>query len=191
VQYTKALRMCLETLRGDPGKFYGPANNLPLGAGLILRDCVLALPDIESIRYQTATGLAVILTHECDIDQSNNRNFNDLILVCPIIPLDDFCLECENEDGTGSWGGILPEIVKNNVYRAMYLPPVTQAFNCPEMVGGGIIYLNHISSCRVNWISNLSQQAICSLSAPGLLALDTKIQNHLLRPKAASLSFSR
>jgi hypothetical protein len=152
---------------------------------------VLAVPETTQARYRTAVGIALILTHECDIDQSNERFFNDLVLVCPVISLDDFCEECEQEQGVGSWGGILAQIAGDNLYRAMYLPPLQHATACPQMEGGGIVYLNHISPCRVTWISDPQAQAICSLSATGLRALDFKVQNHLLREKAAPLWFSR
>ena len=72
----------------------------------------------------------------------------------------------------------------------MYMPPLHNAQICPEMEGGGIIYLNHISSCAVRWISN-PPQAVCSLTSEGLRAFDAKLYNHLLRPKAAQLLFNR
>jgi hypothetical protein len=178
-------------MRTDPSRFYGPASGLPLGAGLLIRDCAIARPHSTEVRYETGLGLALILTHECDIDDNNERYFNDLILVCPIIPLDNFCRACEHEEGAGSWGGILPKIACDNVYRAMYLPPLRDLDHCPEMEGGGIIYLNHLSSCRVEWIADPSSKSICSLSALGLRAFDAKLQNHMFRPKAFDLWFTR
>ena len=191
MRYRSALELCIRNLRNDPARFYGPAAGLPLGAGILLRECLLALPHATELRFETGVGLALVLTHECDIDQTNERYFNDKLLVCPIIPLDVFCAECEDEDGTGSWGGILREIVRDTVYRVMYLPPVPGSAACPEMEAGGIVCLNHLSPCRVEWITNLSEQAVCSLSALGLRAFDIKLTNHLFREKATSLWFSR
>jgi len=185
MQYRNARDLCLKHFPSDPARFYGPAAGLPLGAGILLRDCVVAVPHETEVRYETGVGPALILTHECDIDPSNDRHFNDLLLVCPIIPLDDFCVEYEQEGGAGSWGGILQAIAGNIVHRAMYLPPF------PEMEGGGIIYLNNVSSCRVAWITDLSDQAICSLSARGLQMFDFKLTNHLFREKAVPLLFGR
>jgi len=187
VQYPNALEFCLKHFESDPGRFYGPAAKLPLGAGVLVRDCVIAMPDLEETRFQTGVGLALVLTHECDIDQHNERFFNDLLLVCPIIQLDHFCAECEEDAGTGAWGGILPAIARDDVFRAMYLPPPPSQWSCPEMEGGGIIYLNHISPCRVQWLSDLGQHAICSLSARGLYSFDIKLKNHLFREKATDL----
>jgi hypothetical protein len=152
VHYNNALALCLKYFRADPSRFYGPAQSLPIGAGMVLRDCVIALPHPTETRLETGLGLGLVLTHECDIDQDNDRYFNELLLICPIIPLDIFCARCEREEGTGAWGGILPEIASQNVHRAMYLPPVHSARVCPELEGGGIVYLNHISSCAVSWI---------------------------------------
>jgi hypothetical protein len=194
VRYPTARDLCLKTLAGigrQPGRFYGPAAGLPLGAGILLRECVMASPHEEEVRFETGVGLGLVLTHECDIDPNNDRFFNDLFLVCPIIPLDEFCEECEENGGTGAWGGILTQIVRDIVFRAVYLPPLTNPALCPEMEGGGIIYLNHVSSSRVAWVENPSGQAVCSLSAEGLRLFDAKLQNHILRPKDAALWFER
>jgi hypothetical protein len=158
---------------------------------MLFRDCILAMPHTTEVRFETGVGLALVLTHECDIDQNNERHFNDLVLACPIIRLDCFCEECEQDGGPGAWGGILQQIASDNVYRAMYLPPLRNPTICPEMEGGGIIYLNHISPCREQWLCKASGQAICSLSAIGLRAFDFKLTNHLFREKMAALWFSR
>ena len=135
-------------MRTDYTRFYGPAEGLPVGAGLLLRGCIIAVPHPVDTRFETGVGLGLVLTHECDIDQNNERSFNDLLLVCPIIPLDTFCARWEEEEGAGSWGGILPEIASENVHRAMYLPPAQNAHTCPEMESGGIIYLkSYIVMC--------------------------------------------
>lgn len=191
MRYPKALRLCLENVRPDPARFYGPPDGLPLGAGVILRDCVMAFPHLSETRFETAVGLALVLTHECDVDQANERHFNGLLLVCPIIPLDNFCEELEEQEGAGAWGGILEQIARDSVYRAMYIPPVRNFGECPELEGGGILYLNHISSVRVEWIKDPGGQAICSLSAIGLRAFDFKLRGHLLREKATQLWFYR
>lgn len=189
--YPQAKELCIKNRRIDSGRFYQPASGLPLGTGLLIPDCVLSLPHQSERRFETGLGVAIVLTHECDIDQKNERHFNDLFLVSPVIFLDDFCEEMEHESGTGAWGGILPAIANDEVYRALYLPPVPDYAQCPQLEGGGIVYLNHISPCRIQWVQDLSQQAICSLSATGLRAFDATLQNHMFREKAASLWFAR
>lgn len=189
--HERALGICLKELPTDPARFYGPAAGLPLGAGLILRDCPVAHPDINKLRYETGLSVALVLTHECDVDQSNERVFNDLILVCPIIPLFDFCEEYESELGVGSWGGLLPHLARGDVFRAMYIPPPRPELSCPELEGGGILYFNHISACRVSWLNDLPSKMICSLSERGLRMLDLKLKTHLFREKPTALSFGR
>ncbi len=191
MQYQNALQVCLKSLRADPARFYGPSADLPLGSGVLVRDCAMAMPHPVEMKFDTGVGLALVLTHECDIDQNNERFFNDLLLVCPIILLDHFCAECEEDGGTGAWGGILPAIARDDVYRAMYLPPLPTQWSCPEMEGGGILYLNHISTSCVRWFSDVRHQQICSLSARGLQAFDIKLKNHLFREKANELWFTR
>jgi hypothetical protein len=191
VRYQTAVNLCLTHIQTDPWRFYGTAVGMPLGAGLLIRDCVLAHPDPQVVEYRTIQGPALVLTHECDVDPANERYFNDMFLVCPIMPLDEFCEGIESQDGVGAWGGILREVAADKVYRAMYLPPVPAMFHCPEMEGGGVIYLNHISASRVEWVRDLAGQAMCSLSAPALRFLDIKMHNHLIREKATALWFSR
>ena len=43
-----------------------------------------------------------------------------------------------------------------------------------------LLYLNHISSSRVEWFTNIAQQAICSLSAHGLRAFNLKFAKSLV-----------
>jgi hypothetical protein len=162
-----------------------------MGAGMIIRDCPYALPSLEELRFETALGLALVITHECDLDDANVRQFNDAMLVCPIVLLADYCVEAETELGMGGWGGILPLIAADRVFRVMYLPPMPKYMNCPEMEFGGIVYLNDMSSCPLAWLSRTGSRPMGSLSSIGLRAFDYKLQNHLFREKAASLWFHR
>ena len=187
MRFPQALEICLRKVRPEPGRFYGPADDLPLGSGLILKDCPLALTHPSEMRFQTALGLALVLTHECDADTRNDRYFNDHVLVCPIIPLDDFCAAYEDHLGPRSWAVFLDNLAAGHVFRAMYLPPPNKPLFTEELESGGIIYLNTISSCRVSWLENLDKHAICSLSEPAHWALDFKIRNHFLREKPTRL----
>lgn len=178
-------------MKADASRFYQPSRDLPIGAGVILKNCPFALPSEEGVRYETAIGLALVMTHECDLDEANNRQFNDAMLVCPITLLEDYCIEAEAELGVGGWGGILPYIASDQVFRVMYLPPMPPHLGCPEMRFGGIVYLNDMSSCPLAWLAETDGHAAGSLSHIGLRAFDYKLQNHLFREKAASLWFYR
>ena len=193
MRFPRAYELCVENAKAkrDFGRFYGPATGLPLGSGLLISDCVLAFANESEKRYQTGTGPALILTHECDIDQANARHFNDLFLAFPIISLDDFCDEFETEHGPESWAAFLPALVKDDVVRAMWIPPVPDSSKCPELQGGGVIYLNQLSHSRVEWVTDIEKQAICTLSSFGLRYFDAKIGNLWNREKAVPLPLFR
>ena len=178
-------------MRMDPSNFYSPADGLPIGVGIILRDCPIPMQDDLTKKFLTALGPVLMLTHECDIDQDNDRGFNEHALVIPILPLDIWVDQMDVEQGVGSWGGILPKIAANEVFRALYLPPAPGFINVPELKFGGLLNLNTISSTPLEWHDHYKTLPICSLTAFGLRVLDYKLTNHLLRPKAASLWGSR
>jgi hypothetical protein len=175
----------------DIGRFYGPVgDDMGLGTGVILRDCRLAFADPDEKRYRTGIGPALVLTHECDIDDANARHFNDLFLAFPIMRLEDFCLEYETDHGVNSWTSFLPQLAGDYVIRAMYLPPVPPAFRYPDLDEGGVIYLNQLSHSCVAWVEDFKAQAICTLSVFGLRHFDVKIANLWNREKADRLPFS-
>ncbi len=174
----------------DPSRFYGDAS-LPMGAGLLLRRCPYPLPDPLEPRFRTVLGYALVLTHECDIDQTNERMFNDMVLVLPVIPLEKLCASMEEERGQGAWAGILPEIAANKVFRVMYIPPVPQHLSGgSDLSHGGVLLFNTISHAPIKWFDHYGTENVCSLSALGLRSLDYRLENHLRRPKADRMWFA-
>lgn len=178
-------------MRTDPGRFYGPASGLPIGAGIVLRDCPYPLPDESKAEYRTAVGPTLVLTHECDVDQNNDRMFTDHILVVPIVPLEILCQQLEDDFGKGSWGGLLPKIAADEVFRVSYLPPIPAHLGATELSFGGVINLNNISYSPLEWFHTFNTMPVCSLSYSGLRSLDVKLENHLRRAKSVYLPFSR
>lgn len=173
----------------DPARFYGPAFGLPLGAGMLLRDCPYPVPAADQLRYSTLLGKVLVLTHECDMDDNNERQFNDTVLVLPITPLELFCEQLDQEHGTGAWGGLVPQVAGGNVFRLMYLPPIP-ANIAPDMLPlGGIVDFNTIAYAPIPWLAHFGTEHVCSLSALGLRFLDYKLETHLRRPKAVPLWF--
>ena len=191
MSHEEAADLCLRSMKTDPAKFYGLAGDLPLGAGMLLRNCPFPLEDTDSARFRTVLGIALVLTHECDLDQTNERCFNEHIVVLPILPLEKWVDKMNRDQGTGSWGGLLPKIAANDVFRVMYFPPIPAFINVPELKYGGLINLNTISSSPLSWHDHFQTKTFCSLSALGLRAFDYKLENHLLREKAAALWFCR
>jgi hypothetical protein len=169
---------------GKPGAFYGSAGGRAPGAGLIYRDVVFPHFNFETRRYDGLQGPAYVLTHECDIDQSNARHFNDLVLVCPLILFKDFVAEYERVMGAAALESFVASLAKNDVSRVFFLPPAPQSFGDVELSHGALLYLNQLCPTPVSLFSG---SAICALSTYGLERLDAKFQSHLFRPKAESL----
>lgn len=53
---------------------------------------------------------------------------------------------------------------------------------------GAFIYLNAITSSHINLLISADAKFVGALSEYGMTALDMKIRNHLLRPKAEGLA---
>src|SRR5215213_135774 len=86
---------CLTNCKWDIGAFYGPANELSLGAGLIYSDVLYPLFNEDTGLFETASGMVLVLTHECDVDVENVRHLNEFLVCCPITPFPIFADELE------------------------------------------------------------------------------------------------
>src|SRR4051794_11611175 len=75
--------------------FYAPDNGLPLGVGLIIDDVEFPIFDPAADRFAVVKGLVYLLSHECDLDPANARVLNDMGLVCPIVAIPEFLVDCE------------------------------------------------------------------------------------------------
>lgn len=167
----------------NPGKFYGAADELGLGAGLFFADIRCPIFDPDDRIFSTVELPVYVLTHECDVDPDNDRAFNDYLTVCPLIPLREFL------DEYSSWGhgddelrSFLNAIANRSVNRLIYLPPGPS-----ELEYGALLYLNNIASTHVCEFESI--KPIATVSAYGLDVIDKSFSNHFLRPKADRLSF--
>lgn len=167
----------------NAGAFYGSAATLNLGIGLIYSGVKYADYNPDSRLFDTVEGLAYVLTHECDVDPTNERQFNDRVLVCPIILFEEFADEYSSEFSEVQLHRLLSGIAGDQVYRVFYLPPAANN----ELEFGGLLYLNQICSTDVSEFVVGSAVPICALSEYAQSILDRKIQNHLLRPKDQNL----
>jgi hypothetical protein len=168
----------------SPGAFYGSAGGRAPGSGLIYRDVIFPQFNNQTQDFDTLRGAAYVLTHECDIDPSNNRHFNDLVLVCPLILFQDFVDEYETQIGRATLESMVVALARNDVSRVFFLPPASQFVGAEELQRGALLYLNQISHTPA---SRLQGSAVCALSNYGLDRLDAKFKNHLFRPKAEPL----
>jgi hypothetical protein len=179
--------LALSNFDSNPGAFYGTAAGLSLGAGLIYRGVIFPLFNREARLFDTVQGFAYVLTHECDVDQNNDRHFNDLVVVCPLIPLLDFVEEYENRIGEADLRNLLVSVARNDVYRVFFLPPPPSLLGIFDLPHGALMYLNHLCSAHVSVFADGPAEALCALSNHGLDRLDWKLQNLFFRPKAEVL----
>lgn len=183
----KATRHVLNNFKFNASAFYGSAEDLSLGVGLIYEGISFPLFDESEEVFDTVEGLVYVLTHECDIDQANERHFNDYVLICPINRFDSFAMEFCATHSESAFYGILPEIAKDNVYRVFYLPPIPDLVSVDALPWGGLMYLNQICNTHVRTFSSGRARKICALSWYSLQIFDLKLENHLRRPKAERL----
>lgn len=177
-----------ETLRAqltiEVGKFFSPAGNLSIGAGTIYSNVRYPRFDSAKNLFATVAGLVYVLTHECDVDQANERPFNSELLVCPIIPFEIFVEEYEKVLPEEKLRGFIGNLASRNVSRLIYIPTIPNS-----LPYGGLLYLNQISTTSLPVFSLPGVQQISAVTAYGLRVVDQSLNNHLFRPKAERLAF--
>ena len=179
----KAVGLARDSFPYKEGAFYGSSVGLSLGVGLIYDRVRHPLFDAGSRLFDTVEGLAYVLTHECDVDQANERHFNDLVLICPIVPFEIFVNEYTTTYSESALHGLLPSIAGDRVFKVFYFTP-----GCgTSLASGGLIFLNQICSTHIGEFDAERAIPLCALSGYAQHILDLKLQNHLLRPKAESL----
>jgi len=178
-----AHKILTEKLTFDPGKFYGPANDLSIGVGQVYLGIRYPIYSPETELYQTAEGIVYLLTHECDIDQTNVRPFNTDLLICPILDFRIFIDEYQNELSEELLISFIGNLGSRNVSRVIYIP----YFNEAVLPFGGLLYLNQITNTNIKSLSKENAQRLCSVTRYGFQIIDQSICNHLLRPKAEAV----
>jgi hypothetical protein len=148
---------------------------------------VFPLFDDTSGEFDTVQGIAYVLTHECDVDQTNVRHFNDLIVICPLVPLSTFVELYEQTFGEEQLKSLLVSAAKNDVFRVFFLPPAPGLLGVTALAAGALMYLNQLCSTHVSVFGQGKATPLCALSMRGMERLDWKLQNLLFRPKVESL----
>jgi hypothetical protein len=180
VDFNNAVSECVRRCPLKVGAFYGSADGLSLGTGLVYEQIKYPLYNEEKQLFDTVEGAVLVLTHECDLDPNNERHFTEYVLCCPITPFDQFALEVEESESEAKLYQLIPNIAGNTVFRILYLPPHERSLKY-----GGIINLNQICSTHVEVFEGIDR--LCALSTYALRYVDSKIENHLRRPKAELL----
>lgn len=161
--------------------YHQPSSLRPLGVGKILSNVKYASYKEDQGAFVTKKGTVIILTHECDLE--NNRPFNYLSLICPIIPLDAFLPILKGNLTDDDLKTFFIQVAKNKVSRLVYLPPINEN----SLSHGGFIYLNQFSHAHINDLKLEDVFEVSHLTDYSLRTLDYRLTNHLLRPKAISI----
>lgn len=169
--------------RDDAGTFYGPPAGLALGAGLILSNVEFPSYQPDEDRFVVWAGPVLVLSHECDLDQDNQRLLNDLALVCPVRRLEAL-VEMATEAGYSDayLGKFLGNLASRKVSRAIYFPPLPSS-----LPYGGFIYLNQFTHTSVRRLSANDAERVAALSAYAMQSVDYVLLEHLFRNKADRL----
>lgn len=167
----------------DVGRFYFSGKSLSVGRGMLYGSIIFPLFDSDNGVFLTVEGQGYVLTHECDVDENNNKLFNTDVLICPIIPLQDVVEELAQDLTQAQLISFLTNLGARNISRLVYLPTLASSLEY-----GGVLYLNQITNTPVNLFHNGHAHSIGALTGYGLTVVDYSIENHLLRPKADHLA---
>jgi hypothetical protein len=171
--------------RANAGAFYGSAEGLSFGAGIIFGAVTFPIFNAEAGRYQARIGPVLVLTHECDIDQTNDREFNTEVLLAPLILIDAFAAKFDEKDRAQGIE-LAKSIAAGLVFRMMFLPPYLG-----QIERGAFLYFNGITSTHLSQLNAVEARPLCALSEYALGLVDRSLQNHLFRPKAERLPVLR
>lgn len=168
----------------EVGRFYSQGHHLSLGVGKIYSGIRFPIYDVTACIFDTAEGVALVLTHECDIDAGNDRPFNDFLLVCPVIRFEVFVDDFSRKLGDERLRNFLVELGRRTISRVAYIP-----WGLDDLPYGGLLYLNQISSTHVSAFGLTGVKVCGAATAYALIHIDHALTNHLLRPKAERLAF--
>lgn len=179
----EAVKHVLGSSTVDVGRFYFSGKSLSVGRGMLYGSIIFPLFDSNTGVFLTVEGQGYVLTHECDVNENNNKLFNTDVLICPIIPLPDVIEELAQELSQAQLISFLTNLGARNISRLVYLPTLASSLEY-----GGVLYLNQITNTPVNLFHNGNAHSIGALTGYGLTVVDYSIENHLLRPKADRLA---
>lgn len=150
---------------------------MSLGVGLFYPDIPHPYFDTTTNLFLTASGLVYVLTHECDVDATNDRPLNTHVVVCPIIEFGHFIQDYQLTRSEADLVSFLANLGRHDVARAFYLPPMH-----PELPYGGVLYFNLLTSTHVSVFGAPAH----ALTGYGLQRVDLMLEQALRRPKDAT-----
>lgn len=167
------------------GPFYGAAPDAALGAGLLYDKVRYPVFDPDRRIFVTRAGVVFVVSHECDVEQENDRPFNDDVLVCPVIQFPVFIAAFSERYGERKLRSYLSNLGAKRIYQLLYLPEAGES-----LPYGGVMFLAQMASTKVAEFQSLEARKIGALSAFGLETVDRVVKRMLFRPKADRLAFA-
>ena len=177
-----AHRILAGKLAYGAGKFCAPAKDLSIGVGQIYSGIRFPLYNADSGRFQTASGIVYVLTHECDVDQNNQRTFNSDLLICPVIDFRIFVEEYQGGYTEEVFINFISSLAHREVSRVIYIPCYGD-----ELPYGGLLYLNQITNTHISAFLREGCHRLWTVTNYGLRVIDQSLTQHLLRPKSEVL----
>ena len=171
----------------EAGAFYGSAERLSPGAGVIYQNITYPRFNSETGRFFAGRGHVLVLTHECDIDPANERDFNEYFVAAPLILLEDFADAYENDNRKEIAKSLASAVAKDKVQRLFYLPPADPLAGVPALAYGALIYWNQLTSAHISQFRTEGVSAMCALSEYAMRHADRHFESHFLRPKSEQL----
>ena len=178
---SRAREITRDNSTDDPGSFYGDARGLSLGMGLIIDKVEYPFFNHEEDRFSIRSGAVYVLSHECDLEPTNNRFLNGSALVCPVLPIEAVLEEASNSEiSDNDLGAFLGAVASRKIARCVYLPPLSPNWNY-----GALVNLNLIVSTSVSRLEKGAR--IAAISGPALYSIHNALSEHLMRAKSESL----
>jgi hypothetical protein len=170
----------------DSGRYYGAIHaDLGIGVGLFFSNVRMPIYDEKRGLFVTRTFTVLVLTHECDIDQANQKAFNNDVLVAPLAPFEAVFETLKAKRSDAEIKSYLGDLAAGRITQLMYLP------HWPERFPNGVVlYLNRITHTHLAEFSREGVSGIGALTGYGLQQLHSRLSTHLLREKQDRLPLS-
>jgi hypothetical protein len=166
------------------GSFYGNAEGLSLGRGLVISG--VPFPTIREDRqgFSIRAGLVYVFSHECDLEPSNVRFLNGNALIGAVLQLRDVLAEAETRGmSDDALAGNLGHLASRRMARAVYFPPIPD-----HLTDGGILSLNMITFTGIEML--VAGTRVTAITDYADRVIEEALREHLTREKSELLPLS-
>lgn len=181
MELARAREIIEANAQDDSGSFYGSSAGLSLGLGLLIDDVEFPIFNAETDRFSVQSGLVYVLSHECDLEPSNNRFLNGMALVSPVLQLEAVLADADSSGvPEGDLAAFLGNVAARKIARCVYLPPLAD-----KIPAGGLLNLNLLLSTSVDRLQG--GESVAAITIPALYTIQEALSEHLLREKSETL----